>query len=70
MYKHKNKTRLEQSKRPILWAKRKIMLIITAFMIGMSNGMNVGDTRFTETKITQNNIKKIDLIACKYIAQQ
>ena len=26
----------------ILWAKRKIMLIITAFMIGMSNGMNVG----------------------------
>jgi hypothetical protein len=43
MYKHKNKTRLEQSKRPILWAKRKIILIITAFMIGMSNGMNVGD---------------------------
>ena len=43
MYKHKNKTRLEQPKRPILWAKRKIMLIITAFMIGMSNGMNVGD---------------------------
>jgi hypothetical protein len=43
MYKQNNKTRLEQSKRPILWAKRKIMLIITAFMIGMSNGMNVGD---------------------------
>jgi hypothetical protein len=43
MYKHNNKTRLGQSKRPILWAKRKIMLIITAFMIGMSNGMNVGD---------------------------
>lgn len=43
MYKHKNKSRLEQSNRPILWAKRKIMLIITAFMIGMSNGMNVGD---------------------------
>jgi hypothetical protein len=43
MYKHNNKTRLEQSKHPILWAKRKIMLIITAFMIGMSNGMNVGD---------------------------
>jgi hypothetical protein len=42
MYKHHNKTRLEQSKRLILWAKRKIMLIITAFMIGMSNGMNVG----------------------------
>jgi hypothetical protein len=43
MYKHKTKTRLEESKRPINWAKRKIMLIITAFMIGMSNGMNVGD---------------------------
>ena len=43
MYKHNNKTRLEQSKRPILWTKRKIMLIITAFMIGMSNGMNVED---------------------------
>ncbi|MES2577584.1 hypothetical protein ACNQF6_04515 [Flavobacterium sp. LS1P3] len=43
MYKHKTKTRLEESKRPIHWAKRKIMLIITALMIGMSNGMNVGD---------------------------
>ncbi|MDP3681026.1 MAG: hypothetical protein Q8R22_09340 [Flavobacterium sp.] len=43
MYKHKTKKRLEESKRPIHWAKRKIMLIITAFMIGMSNGMNVGD---------------------------
>jgi hypothetical protein len=43
MYKHTNKSHLEKSKRPILWAKRKIMLIITAFMIGMSNGMNVGD---------------------------
>ncbi|MDI5896813.1 hypothetical protein [Flavobacterium yafengii] len=43
MYKHKTKTRLEESKRPIHWAKRKIILIITAFMIGMSNGMNVGD---------------------------
>lgn len=43
MYKHNNKTRLEKSKRPTLWIKRKIMLIITAFMIGMSNGMNAGD---------------------------
>ncbi|UQD55141.1 hypothetical protein [Flavobacterium sp. K5-23] len=45
MYKHKNQSRLEQSKRPILWAKRKLMLLLTAFMIGMSNGMNVGDTK-------------------------
>jgi len=43
MYKHNNNARLAQSKRPVLWVKRKIMLIITAFMIGMSNGMNVGD---------------------------
>ncbi|PWA07677.1 hypothetical protein [Flavobacterium laiguense] len=40
MYKHKNKTRLAESKRPILWIKRKIILIITALMLGMSNGMN------------------------------
>jgi hypothetical protein len=38
------KTRLEKSKRPLLWAKRKFILIITAFMIGMSNGLNDGDT--------------------------
>jgi hypothetical protein len=44
MYKHNNKLGLEQSKRPILWAKRKLMLLLTAFMIGMSNGMNAGDT--------------------------
>ena len=43
MYKNKNQSRLEPSNRPILWAKRKIMLFITAFMIGMSNGINVGD---------------------------
>ena len=50
MYKHNNKTRLEKSKRPILWAKRKIMLIITAFMIGMSNGMNTGDKMVIKNK--------------------
>ena len=43
MYKHNKKARLEQSRRPILWVIRKIMLIITAFMIGMSNEMNVAD---------------------------
>jgi hypothetical protein len=40
MYKHTNKTRLEESKSPILWIKRKMILIITALMLGMSNGMN------------------------------
>ncbi|WP_173973338.1 hypothetical protein [Flavobacterium bizetiae] len=43
MYKHKNKTRLETSKRPLHWIKRKFIVIITAFMLGMSNGMNVHD---------------------------
>ena len=43
MYKHKNKTRLEESKRPLLWIKRKIIVIMTAFMLGMANGMSVED---------------------------
>jgi hypothetical protein len=43
MYKHNNKTRLVQSKRPLHWIKRKMLVIITAFMLGMSNGMNVYD---------------------------
>jgi hypothetical protein len=44
MYKQNNKTRLEQSKRPLLHCiKRKLIVIITAFMLGMSNGMNVHD---------------------------
>lgn len=44
MYKHNNKIRLEKSKQPILWVKRKIILIMTAFMVGMSNGLSEGDT--------------------------
>lgn len=43
MYKHKNKTRLEESKQPLHWIKRKLILIITAFMLGMANGMNVDE---------------------------
>lgn len=43
MYKHNNKKRLEQSRRPILWLKRKLILIISAFMIGMANGINDDD---------------------------
>lgn len=44
MYKQNKKSRLEQSKRPVLnWIKRKLLLIITAFMLGMSNGMNAED---------------------------
>ena len=43
MYKHKNKTRLESYKRPLHWIKRKLIVIITALMLGMANGMNVED---------------------------
>jgi hypothetical protein len=54
MYKP-NKTRLEKSKRPILWLKRKIILVITALMVGMSNGMNDGDTLIN---CNQNHIEQ------------
>jgi len=46
MYKQNKQTRLEQSKRLLLhWIKRKFIIIITAFMLGMSNGMHTEDTR-------------------------
>ncbi|WP_289663561.1 hypothetical protein [Flavobacterium panacagri] len=46
MYKQNKQTRLEQSKRPLLyWIKRKFIIIITAFMLGMANGMHNEDTR-------------------------
>jgi hypothetical protein len=43
MYKHNNKNRLEKSKQKSHWLKRKLMIIITAFMVGMANGMNTRD---------------------------
>ncbi len=46
MYKLNNKKRLGKSKRPLHWIKRKFIVIITAFMLGMSNGMNVHDEAF------------------------
>ena len=59
MYKQNNKIRFEKSKRPILWAKRKIMLLLTAFMIGMSNGMNVEEKTFhSKQNQTELNDKK------------
>ena len=46
MYKQNKQTRLEQSKRPLFhWIKRKIVIVITAFMLGMANGMHTEDTR-------------------------
>lgn len=44
MYKQ-NKKRLERSKRPLQWIKRRLILIITAFILGMANGMNAEDAR-------------------------
>ncbi len=39
MYKQKNKTRLAKFKLFAHWIKRKIIITITAFMLGMSNAM-------------------------------
>lgn len=49
MYKQKNNTHLEKSKPIVHWIKRKIILIITAFMLGMSNAM------YHEDKIINEN---------------
>lgn len=45
MYKHNPKKSLAQSKQPLHWLKRKIIVILTAFMLGMANGMHTEDTR-------------------------
>jgi len=54
MYKQKNKTNLEKSKQIGHWIKRKLILIITAFMIGMSNAM------YDEDKMTNENQYRIE----------
>ena len=43
MYIKKQKTRLEKSRRPLYWIKTKLLLIITAFMLGVSNSINEED---------------------------
>jgi len=58
MYKNNNKTHLEKSKRSAHWLKRKIMMIITAFMIGMSNGMNTGDNMILKNQNHAEQHKK------------
>jgi len=45
MYKQTHKKGLEQSKPRLHWLKRKLVLIMTAFMLGMANGMHTEDTR-------------------------
>ena len=44
MYKQNNTTNLDTSKRILHWIKRKILLILAAFMIGISNAMYEEDT--------------------------
>jgi hypothetical protein len=59
MYKHKNKTCLEKSKPLSLWLKRKLILIMTAFMLGMSNGMDMEDRTMNGNQIhTEQQDKK------------
>ncbi len=59
MYHQKNKTCLEKSKQPILWIKRKLLLIITAFMLGMSNSINEEDKMVNGNKYyTEQHDKK------------
>ena len=45
MYKHNPKKSLVPSKQPFHWLKRKIIVILTAFMLGMANGMHTEDNR-------------------------
>ncbi len=49
MYKQKNKTNSEKSKQIVYRIKRKIILIITAFMLGISNAM------YDENKMINEN---------------
>nr|WP_091897390.1 hypothetical protein [Polaribacter sp. KT25b] len=57
MYKKKKNTRLEKTRRPIYWLKRKLLLIITAFMLGISNSINDEDTSIFGN---QHNIEQQD----------
>jgi hypothetical protein len=54
MYKQKNKTHLEKSKQILSWVKRRIILIITAVMLGMSNAM------YDEDKMINGNQNYIE----------
>ena len=40
---YKNKKSLEKSKQLFNWVKRKLLIIVTAFMLGFSNSINEED---------------------------
>jgi len=60
MYKQKKNTHLEKYSRPIYWLKRKILIIITAFMLGISNSINEEDKSIfgNDIKIEQQDKKE------------
>lgn len=60
MYKQKNNTRLEKSKLITHWIKRKMILIITAFMLGMSNAMYDQDKMINQNKHPTEQKQKRD----------
>jgi hypothetical protein len=41
---YKNKKCLEKSKQLLYWLKRRFLIIVTAFMLGISNSINEEDT--------------------------
>ncbi|MGJ8745376.1 hypothetical protein [Polaribacter sp.] len=56
---YKNKKCLEESKQTIYWIKKKLLLIISAFMLGMSNSLNNEDKSvFGSQNIIEQRDKK------------
>ena len=60
MYIQKKSIRLQKTKQPIYWIKRKILLITTAFMLGMSNSLNNEDTSVFDSQYTIEQRDKKD----------
>lgn len=59
MSKRKEKNNSKKTKRFLSWIKRKSVLIITAFMLGISNGMYEEDeTLFGNQTYTEQEQKK------------
>ena len=54
-----NKKRLEQSKQSFLYGiKRKLILVMTAFMLGLANGMHNEDNRIKGNQNYTEQYKK------------
>ncbi len=60
MYKQKKSIRLQKTKQPIYWIKRKILLITTAFMLGVSNSLNNEDTSVFDSQYSIEQRDKKD----------